>query len=80
MAFWSTTVLWELNMALYSLKANTTSRTLVEVHNTSYGRAISSLLSQSVSLGAPIEQNWVRHGANSGGWVHDRCGCGTSLE
>jgi hypothetical protein len=46
MVFWPTTVLWKLKLALYTLKADTTLRVLVEVHKTSYGLAfLESLIS-----------------------------------
>jgi len=50
------TVLWKLEMVLYTSKADTTSRILVEVRHTSYGCAFLSLLSYMANLGVPIEQ------------------------
>lgn len=50
MVFWPTTVLWQLEAALYPPKADTTPRILVEVRNTSYGRAF---LESSILLGKP---------------------------
>lgn len=54
--FWPTTVLWNLKVALYTPKADTAPRVLVEVRNTSCEHAFPESFNSLCGLRVPIER------------------------